>query len=134
MREETRECKIIRDMGRVMELKKENKTLAGAKVLTVLQGVQPVSQQKLADLLEVRLQSLVQTLTTLEKKEYIRRVRNEADKREMLVSITDKGREALDGHESFSEFCSRIMSPLTEDEKAMLLTLLEKMLKENENG
>lgn len=136
MQEESRECKeckIVRDIGRVAELKKQNRALSGARVLATLQGLEPVSQQNLANILKIRLQSLVQTLGSLEKREYIQRVRNEADKREMLVVITERGNEALAGHESFSEFCSRILKPLEEEEKETLLILLEKILKENED-
>ena len=65
------------------------------RVLTLLQESDGISQRKLALILDIRPQSLSELLGKLERDGLIRREKNEDDKREILVSLTEVGRVKL---------------------------------------
>lgn len=119
---------IIRDMEKILTLRKNNRNIPGGRALARLLEEDGISQQTLADRDGVRLQSVVQTLRHLEKDGYIRFERNPMDHREKLVFLTESGRERGAAHLSFSAYCSKVMQPLTQEEQKILSELLTKVL------
>ncbi|MEG1275930.1 MAG: MarR family transcriptional regulator [Ruthenibacterium sp.] len=80
----------------------------------------PVSIAEIAEKLEVTAGAVSQLAARLEKKDYIVRERAAADRRQMLVSLTDTGKALYAQHEAFDYAClekiSRLLEPFSEEE------------------
>ena len=101
---------------------------ARERILRFIGEQEPISQNRLSELLGIRPQSLSETLKKLEQDGYIRRTKNEADKRETLVSLTDAGRQRQEEVQSArAEQVERFLAPLTEEERRHLFYLLAKL-------
>jgi len=103
------------------------------RMLGVLSDLGPMSQTQLAAHLDIRPQSLSELIAKSESEGFIERRQSDEDKRQTIVSITEAGkcRVALfrDAHRKRAEdFCL----PLTEEEKNILLALLEKLISAND--
>lgn len=91
------------------------------RILKLLQNTNEISQKELGFILDVRGQSLGESLVKLESQELITRTPSEEDKRKMIVSITEAGKEF--------EF-PKPKSPfdiLTEEEQVKMVEMLEKV-------
>lgn len=68
------------------------------------------------------------TLNSLERKEYIKRVHDSVDRRKVMVYITEKGKEvfAETEKEALDEF-SKLLSYLGENDSLCLLKILDKI-------
>lgn len=71
-------------------------THAGISVLRVLGTREEFSQHDLAKILHVQPQTMGKTIERLELAQHLRRTRSSADHRIQLVSITGKGRAAVE--------------------------------------
>ena len=101
---------------------------ARERILRFIGEQEPISQNRLSELLGVRPQSLSETLKKLEQDGYIRRAKNEADKRETLVTLTDAGRQRQEEVQAVrTEQVERFLAPLTEEEQQQLFSLLCKL-------
>lgn len=70
----------------------------------------------------------------LEQNNFVRRERSDEDKRLVIVKIEDKGLEVINRViEKRIDYISKITKTLTNEEKSLLPTALEKLLKESEN-
>ena len=97
-------------------------------ILDLLSEQDGLSQQQIAQRLDIRSQSASEAIAGLEVQGLIRRQVNEQDRRSTLVFITPKGIERQT--ELLNERirnAKRIMEPLTEAEKETLLALLVKV-------
>ena len=87
-----------------------------------------ITQSRLADMLEIRPQSLTRVLSELEEDGAITRERDAKDRRAVLVRITEKG---LSQHLGFVEMrrkrAASLFECLTEQEKEELHRLLTKV-------
>ena len=92
-------------------------------------------QTKLASMLNIRPQSLSELLTHLEGDGFITKEQSEEDKRQIVVRITDTGREHHTRiRAKHLEDAKNLLSPLRDDEKQTLICLLDKiLLAEREN-
>ncbi len=98
------------------------------RILTLLDEEGAVSQSTLAARLKIRPQSVSELLVKLEKDGYIVRTPNEQDKREILVSLSEAGKQrAGEVRKLQEEQASSFLAPLTEDEKQILFALLMKL-------
>lgn len=91
-------------------------------------GTEGISQQQIADNLGIRPQSVSEAVTVLENRGFICRQPSENDKRKMLIFITEAGlkhREEIAAERIVHS--QQFFSALTQEEKAQLLTLLEKL-------
>lgn len=92
-----------------------------------------VSQAALAEKMNIRPQSLSESLSKMEERGFIRRCPNPQDKRGTLVFLTDEGRAQ---EEKLAERRHRaadsLLSVLDESEKQTLAVLLGKILEQNE--
>ena len=69
-------------------------TRGQGRIIALLLHHDKISTKELSHLLGIRQQSLNELLNKLEKRDYIVRIPLESDKRIMLVTLTDKGRNA----------------------------------------
>lgn len=101
---------------------------ARERILRFIGEQEPISQNRLSELLGIRPQSLSETLKKLEQDGYIRRTKNEADKRETLVTLTDAGRQRQEEVKAArAEQMETFLAPLTEEERRHLFYLLVKL-------
>lgn len=99
------------------------------RVLRTIGIDEPISQNKLAAYLDIRPQSLSELLVKLEKDGYLIRTKNEQDKREMLVSLTEQGKARSKEVESArTEQLNNFLAPLTITEREQLFNLIKKLL------
>lgn len=116
--------------ARFMDMDSRPKTNpAQLGLLALLVEVQEASQKELVQSLDIRPSSLSELLKKLEGKGYIERRQDPDDKRNMIVSLTEAGeiaaKEMAKGHDAFSD---RMFAALSEEEKAQLNNLLEKLI------
>ena len=62
------------------------------RILAALKNMKSINQSELAFILDIRQQSLGELLQKLEQNGYIKRERSQADKRVIMVELTEKGR------------------------------------------
>jgi DNA-binding MarR family transcriptional regulator len=70
-------------------------THAGVIAIEVLAAQGPMTQAQLAQYVRVQAQTMGKTLSRLETHGHIARVRSTSDRRSHVVSLTDRGREAV---------------------------------------
>lgn len=70
-------------------------THAGVIAIEVLNAQGPMTQAQLAQYVRVQAQTMGKTLSRLESHGHIARVRSTSDRRSHVVSLTDRGREAV---------------------------------------
>ncbi len=98
------------------------------RILTVLSEEESISQVKLADLLEIRPQSVSELLGKLEADGYILRTQNEQDKRETLISLSEEGKKrAGEVKDLQAKQTAKVLAPLNENERQTLFALLAKL-------
>ncbi len=103
--------------------------LARERILRLIGEDEAISQNKLAAYLSIRPQSLSEMLVKLEKDGYISRTKNERDKRETLVSLTEEGkRRSKEVQSARAGQLSDFLSPLTQEEREQLFALIEKLI------
>jgi len=83
------------------------------KILAILKTQPEISQKDLSNLMDMRLQSLGEFLSKLEKQGYITRTPSETDRRVMNIRLTKKGREATEQEFSYD----KIFDCLSEEEQ-----------------
>ncbi len=99
------------------------------RVLSLLSESEGLSQRKLALILDIRPQSLSELLGKLERDGLIERRKNDGDKRETLVSLTEAGRLRAQAFEDAREDAvERFLAPLGAEERETLGGLLEKLV------
>lgn len=130
--EQKNEARPLPSGGTTMKLKTQVKKryvlMERDKVLQIISEHEAISQKRLASYLAIRPQSLWEMLVKLENDGYIIRAKNKKDRRETLVSLTEKGRERAKEVEAIrSRQAEEFLKPLTKEEKDTLLVLLEKL-------
>ena len=97
-------------------------------ILDLLSKHDGLSQRQIADMLDIRPQSISEAIATLEERGLIRKEVNEQDRRGLLIYITEEGlhmrTELLNER---VQNAKRIFSSISEEEKRRLLELLEKV-------
>lgn len=89
--------------------------------------------KELAEFLLVAVNTVTTIVDKLEDKQLVRRVRDESDRRIVMVELTDRGREAYQGIlESRLNACRAMLTPLTEDEQDIFMVLMRKIAREGE--
>ena len=99
------------------------------RVLAALNDCGSMSQTQLAAHLDIRPQSLSEMLCKVEADGLVSRKQSEEDKRQTIVSLTEEGKARVAGfREAHRRRAEEFLSPLTEDEKAVLASILEKLI------
>jgi len=95
------------------------------RILAMLKIKDGISTKDLAFLLGMRVSSLNEMLSKMEKNGFVTRIASEEDKRVMLVHLTDLGR---DHEQAKPEDMSSIFDCLTEAEQALFGEYLDRIL------
>ena len=99
------------------------------KILRILQENEGISQKLLQEQLGIQPGSMSEIAAKLEARGLIARGRDEADRRKILLSITEMGRDwlARQDEEYIRQRRAEWFSALTEEEQAMLGAVLDKL-------
>ncbi len=99
--------------------------------LAVLDGAgEPLTPSEIADRVLVASATMTATLDVLERRGWVRRLPNPADRRSVLVEITAEGRAITDlALPGIRVVEKAMMQDLTADERAQLVNLLDKVLR-----
>ena len=110
-------------------LKKENLTLEQYNVLRILKGKYPEAMcvKDIASRIVEKNSNVPRIIDRLVAKNLSKRTPSKKDKRETLVSLTDKGMEMLERGTVQTWEVTNGMNALSEDDARMLNELLEKM-------
>ncbi len=99
-------------------------TRGQGRVLAMLKIQPDISTKDLSYLLGIRITSLNELLNKLEKSGYITRVPSEADKRVMIIHLTEKGKNAQQTEPDRGD----IFTCLTEEEQKTFAGYLDRMI------
>ncbi|MFJ8194976.1 MarR family winged helix-turn-helix transcriptional regulator [Streptomyces sp. NPDC096094] len=100
-------------------------------VLDTLAGQDWASQLDLAERLGINRTVMVQVIDRLEARGEVQRTRDPGDRRQYVLSLTDKGRTALTARRrAVAERDARLTAPLTREETARFDELLARLLPE----
>jgi DNA-binding MarR family transcriptional regulator len=103
-------------------------TVAEAHAVEVLGTYGPINMKNLAQKLGVTTGTTTITVDRLEKKEYARRESVKEDRRVYLITLTEKGEKAFAEHHKYhASLTEQILSILSEEESAQMLTILKKI-------
>jgi len=98
------------------------------RIMGTLRDHGPMSQSRLAELLEIRPQSLSELIVRMEEDGLVSRAQSGEDRRQLIVSLTEAGsRRVSDFREAHRRHASQFLSPLTDEEKTTLCALLKKL-------
>lgn len=99
------------------------------RILRILSRHTSMTQNELQRTLDIRPGSISEIVSKLEAKGFIRRSKDETDKRRVVLSITDAGREAYVIDREESDVKSRMMlDTLTPEEQKQLMDIYLKLL------
>jgi DNA-binding MarR family transcriptional regulator len=116
------EHSVVRDTG---------VTLTQMHALEILGGHSALRMKELAERMGVTTGTLTVLADRLEKAGMIRRKPHEADRRSILVELTDQGHALFREHDELHAQLTRdITAPLTDGERTALAAILEKMIRE----
>jgi len=89
---------------------------------------EPRSMSAVAGDLSVTVGTLTIAINNLVKKSYVKRVRSEKDRRVVLVSLSDKGKQAYRHHQKFQdEMVEATLHGLDEEQTQTLIQALENL-------
>lgn len=104
------------------------------RVLSLLNDCGDMNQTQLAKELDIRPQSLSELIGKLEGEEYITKQQSPTDKRQTIISITDRGRDRVaDIREKHRKEAEDFLSALSEDEKDTLYCILKKLVESHKD-
>lgn len=89
---------------------------------------EPRNMSAVAKSLSVTVGTLTIAINSLVKKGYVSRVRSDADRRVVLLSLTEKGQKAYRHHERFHRnMVEAVMNQMSEEELKVLVKALENL-------
>lgn len=125
---------IIESIRVLFSITKQLPPISSIYLLQVIQSEESTSQQNLADLLQMKPQSVSEHLKKMESAGLIVRTPSQKDRRVSMVSITDAGEKELEGAEDrMKAYTDAFLSGFSLEEKTVLDGLLKKMISANEN-
>lgn len=95
------------------------------RILSILKLQPEITQKEMTYLLDMRPQSLGELLNKLEKSGFITREPSEADRRVVIVKLTEAGAEEAEKLSQVEE--ETIFDTLTDEEKAQFEAIIEKL-------
>ncbi len=94
-----------------------------------------MTQSELAEVLQIRPQSLTVAMQKLEEQGYVLRTRDCKNRRKILVSVTEEGRKHSAQLETERERTAKtLLSALSEEEKKLMYELLLRVNKEDRDA
>jgi DNA-binding MarR family transcriptional regulator len=98
-------------------------------VLAALDNFGPLAQHEIADRLGINRSHLVRYVDELESRQVVRRERDPQDRRRQVVSLTPEGQALLAQLQTpIDQAQERFLGVLSEDERAVLMELLARLL------
>ncbi|MDA8427117.1 MAG: winged helix DNA-binding protein [Treponema sp.] len=97
------------------------------RILALLKLKPEMSQQELSTILDIRSQSLGELLAKLERQGYLHRSPSEADRRAMVIRLTEEGAAAAETATESSE-ADGLFGCLSEEERVALGGYLERLI------
>jgi DNA-binding MarR family transcriptional regulator len=102
---------------------------AQAHILFILKERNSITQRDLMEMLNVRSASLSEILGKLERNGFIERKRDEYDKRNIVITITEQGSTAMSEYQQGrSKSADALFASLTADERLKLSDILNKII------
>lgn len=98
------------------------------KILKILSVSGPMTQKQLQEKLEIQAGSMSEIASKLEGKGLITRTRDKADKRRILLEITEEGRADVARFTEQRKLESRMFDALTQEEQCQLGAMLDRLL------
>lgn len=87
-----------------------------------------LSQNQLCEIVEKSAANVTRILDRLEKKAFIKRKQNPADRRSTLLFLTDRGKELVEEvHSLFESFSEHLTKGISSQEQALFTRLLYKI-------
>lgn len=117
----------LRDLGHALRILSEGRG-SQKRILTVLLETGPITQRELTQRLDIQPGSASEVIAKLENAGLVARRESEADRRTADITLTEEGKKQ--GEEAKAQRAGRhgeMFSMLSEEEKAQLLALLEKV-------
>lgn len=113
------------------ELIKMDLSLSKTEFMTLLQVERngEIIMSQIADFINVPLSTATGVIERLVSKGFIERSRSESDRRIVVIRLTDDGKrlaEEIKG--SLISYAGQVLNELTEEEKALLLKLVDKVV------
>jgi len=103
-------------------------TIPEVHIIEVLGDRRSCMMRELAEYLLLAVNTVTTIVDKLEQKKLVRRERDDADRRIVMVQLTDKGREAYEGIlEVRLDVCRAMLTPLNEDEQDIFMVLMRKI-------
>ena len=97
-------------------------------VIEAIGTEEPKNMSTIARLLSVTVGTLTIAMNSLVKKGYVIRQRRTVDRREVYISLSEKGRKAYEHHARFHKaMIDSVSSELSQDEMEMLVKTLTKL-------
>jgi len=88
-----------------------------------------VSQEAVANALKIDKTTVAKALLALEKKDLVRRERNPVNRRQYILTLTEKGRDAIsDSLHIYDSWLDRVKSCLSEQEQRQFDEMCARML------
>jgi DNA-binding MarR family transcriptional regulator len=108
---------------------------AQARVLAALKEKNPITQHELLEMFDVRSASLSEILGKLERNGFINRGRDEDDKRNVVVTVTEQGdAAAAEYRQGRSRSADALFASLSADERRQLVGILNKIINSPEQN
>ena len=104
-------------------------------LIDVLGSRKSQTMSELAQILSVPLTTMTSMVTRLVKRGYLERSRTEEDRRIVLVSLSEKGREIFQQHRyEYIRTVSEVLEDLTEEEQRTILAFMGQVLTTMSSG
>ena len=99
-------------------------------MLAALRYGGPFNQQALADFIHKDKATMTRMIETLLKLGYVKRVQDKVDRRNKLISITEKGKQVHGSlHETFEKLCGYALKDIDEKKLDILVDCLSEIRK-----
>ena len=105
-------------------------TVAGYQYLIAVFDAKQITITKLAEILGVKKASVTQMIHNLISKGYVKKVKDDSDRRSSIIELTDKGNKLMESEESvYQSFMNQICKSLDTQDLIQLEHLLAKLVK-----
>lgn len=127
--------KLVHELFRLLYLEKRNNGhMTQGKILKILYKKGDISQKDMQDMLCIQSGSMSEIINKLEKKEFLIRVRDEKDKRKMILHLTEKGKKDVETYtQNYQNNVAQYFDILSMKEKEDLEKILKKLLMQKGN-
>lgn len=106
----------------------KNITNKDMHIIEAIGDKEPKNMSTVAKALKVTVGTLTIAINSLVKKGYVNRIRSEEDRRVVLISLTDLGKEGYGHHKKFHEdMVQAVLEELDKDETKILVKALKNL-------